>query len=198
MSNQKGYASLLYDTPAVKNRIRAALTGPIMTLYAIVVPIEHDASYKLLFSHARMVEDLLRGFVHEAWVGQADFTSLERVSGSYVSEDLRDREDDMIWRVRWGAEWLYIYLLLEFQATVDRSMAVRLMVYVELLWQSLIQARTLSPKVPRDIWVAVQRLETRETLHALLRQAMTCPNLEAILLANSKPLSFSTLIFGKA
>ena len=37
-----------------------------MTLYAIVVPMEHDASYKLLFSHARMVEDLLRGFVHEA------------------------------------------------------------------------------------------------------------------------------------
>jgi hypothetical protein len=33
-----------------------------------------------------------------------DFTSLERISGSYVSEDLRDREDDMIWRVRWGAE----------------------------------------------------------------------------------------------
>ena len=58
-------------------------------------------------------------------------------------------------------------------------MAVRLMVYVGLLWPSLIQARALSPKVPRDIWVAVQRLETRETLHALLRQAMTCPNLEA-------------------
>ena len=51
----------------------------------------------------------------------------------------------MIWRVRWGAEWLYIYLLLEFQATVDRYMAVRLMVYIGLLWQSLIQARTLSP-----------------------------------------------------
>jgi hypothetical protein len=36
-----------------------------------------------------------------------------------------------------------------------------------------------SGKVPRDIWVAVQRLETRDTLHVLLRQAMTCPNLEA-------------------
>ena len=71
-------------------------SGSIMTLYAIVVPMEHDASYKLLFSHARMVEDLLRGFVHEAWVREVDFTSLERVSGSYVSEDLRDREDDMI------------------------------------------------------------------------------------------------------
>ena len=34
-------------------------------------------------------------------------------------------------------------------------------------------------RVPRDIRVAVQRLGTRDTLHVLLRQAMTCPNLEA-------------------
>ena len=34
-------------------------------------------------------------------------------------------------------------------------------------------------KVPRDIRTAVQRLETRDTLHMLLRQAMTCPSLEA-------------------
>ena len=103
--------------------------------------MEHDASYKLLFAHPRMVEDLLRGFIHEAWVHEVDFTTLERVSGSYVSDDLRDREDDMVWRVRWGADWLYIYLLLEFQATVDRYMALRLMVYIGLLYQSLIQAR---------------------------------------------------------
>ena len=107
--------------------------------------MEHDASYKLLFAHPRMVEDLLRGFIHEAWVREVDFTTLERVSGSYVSDDLRDREDDMVWRVRWGADWLYIYLLLEFQATVDRYMALRLMVYIGLLYQSLIQARQLPP-----------------------------------------------------
>ena len=34
-------------------------------------------------------------------------------------------------------------------------------------------------KVPRDIRAAVQRLEMRDTLHTLLRQAITCPNLEA-------------------
>jgi len=107
--------------------------------------MEHDASYKLLFAHPRMVGDLLRGFIHEAWVREVDFTTLERVSGSYVSDDLRDREDDMVWRVRWGADWLYIYLLLEFQATVDRYMALRLMVYIGLLYQSLIQARQLPP-----------------------------------------------------
>lgn len=39
--------------------------------------MNHDQSYKLLFSHAEMVADLLRGFVHEDWVQQWDFTSLE-------------------------------------------------------------------------------------------------------------------------
>jgi hypothetical protein len=66
--------------------------------------MEHDTSYKLLFSHTRLVEDLLQRFVHEAWVSEVDFTSLEQVSGSYVSADLREREDDMIWRGRWGDE----------------------------------------------------------------------------------------------
>ena len=43
---------------------------------------DHDHSYKLLFSHPRMVEDLLRGFVHEEWVERIDFSTLERVNGS--------------------------------------------------------------------------------------------------------------------
>ena len=32
--------------------------------------MDYDHSYKLLFSHAEMVEDLLRGFVREDWVAQ--------------------------------------------------------------------------------------------------------------------------------
>ena len=112
--------------------------------------MEHDASYKLLFSHARMVEDLLRGFVHEAWVRDVDFTTLERVSDSQISDDLRSRRDDLVWRVRWGANWLYLYLLLEFQSTVDPYMAVRVLVYVGLLYQALIRAGQLpsSGKLP--------------------------------------------------
>ena len=70
--------------------------------------VDHDKGYKLLFSHAQMVEDLLKGFVHEAWVDKLDFSTLEKVSGSYVSDDLREREDDVIWRVKWGNDWLYV------------------------------------------------------------------------------------------
>jgi len=88
---------------------------------------EHDPSYKLLFSHSQMVADLIRGFVHEDWVADLDFATLERVSEKSASADLRTREDDMIWRLRWGERWLYVYLLLEFQSRVERLMAVRLL-----------------------------------------------------------------------
>uniref|UniRef100_A0A1S7LF79 Transposase n=1 Tax=Magnetococcus massalia (strain MO-1) TaxID=451514 RepID=A0A1S7LF79_MAGMO len=101
---------------------------------------DHDHSYKQLFSHQEMIRDLLQGFVHEEWVEKLDFTTLEKVSGSYVTDDLRDREDDVIWRVRWSDRWLYIYALLEFQSTVDRFMAVRMLVYVGLLYQDLIKS----------------------------------------------------------
>ena len=59
----------------------------------------HDTGHKLLFSHARVVEDLLLGFVCEAWVEDLDFTSLEIVSSSYITDDLREREDELIRRV---------------------------------------------------------------------------------------------------
>ncbi len=107
--------------------------------------MEHDAGYKDLFSHPEMVADLLLGFVHEPWVHELDFTTLEKVSGSYVSDDLRTREDDLVWRVRLRDGWLYVYLLLEFQSSVDQFMAVRMLTYLGLLYQDLIRRRELAP-----------------------------------------------------
>jgi hypothetical protein len=105
--------------------------------------MDHDQSYKLLFSHPEMVADLLRGFVREDWVQHLDFDSLEKVSGTYVADDLREREDDVIWKVRWGQDWLYVYLLIEFQSTVDRYMAIRILVYLGLLYQDLVRTGNL-------------------------------------------------------
>lgn len=112
----------------------------------------HDHSYKLLFSHPEMVADLLRGYIDQPWVEQLDFTTLMRANDSYVSSDLREREDDIIWRVRWRDDerWLYIYLLLEFQSSSDSWMALRILTYLGLLYEDLIKAGELtsSGKLP--------------------------------------------------
>lgn len=134
--------------------------------------MDHDHSDKLLFSHRAMMADLLQGFVTAEWVRAVDLTTLERVHSSHVSDDLRDREDDIIWRVRWQGDWLYLYLLVEFQSTVYRYMAVRLTTYVGLLYEGLIRShqltptRLLPPVVPivlynsRDRWTAPHNVAT--------------------------------------
>ena len=104
-----------------------------------------DGSYKHLFSHPEMVEGLLRDFVQEDWLALIDFSTLEKRGGSYVTDDLRDREDDIIWRVRVAGDWLYVYLLIEFQSQVDPWMAVRVMVYTGLLYQDLIKHEAVAP-----------------------------------------------------
>jgi hypothetical protein len=100
----------------------------------------HDNAYKNIFSHPQVVADLLTGFVAQDWVHAVDLTTLDKCNGSYVSDDLRDRQDDLVWRVRRGDEVAYVYLLLEFQSSADPWMALRLMVYMGLLYQDLIKA----------------------------------------------------------
>ncbi|HEY4565135.1 MAG TPA: Rpn family recombination-promoting nuclease/putative transposase, partial [Thermoanaerobaculia bacterium] len=107
---------------------------------------EHDSGYKLLFSHPEMVEDLIRGFVHEDWVRDLDFSTLEKVPGNYVAPNLMPRESDVVWKLRWkDGRVLYVYLLIEFQSTVDSSMALRMMVYLGLFYQDLLKRGETTP-----------------------------------------------------
>ena len=100
---------------------------------------ENDASYKLLFSAPELVRDLVMGFIPDEWLHGLDYETLEKMPGSYVTDDFRHRADDVVWRVKVGGEWVYLYILIEFQSRVDAFMAVRMMVYVGLMYQDLIR-----------------------------------------------------------
>ena len=108
---------------------------------------EHDRGYKRLFSHPTAVEELLCGFLQEDWAEHLDFSTLERVGNSFVSEDFRERHGDLLWRLRFKGKdgWFYLYLLLEFQSTSDPFMAVRLLTYVSLLLEQIIRKGDLKP-----------------------------------------------------
>jgi predicted transposase/invertase (TIGR01784 family) len=93
-----------------------------------------------------MVEDLVRGFAGEPWIEQLDFSTLERVNASYVSDTLKEREGDVVWRLRHrDGSPIYVYFLIEFQSEVQRFMAVRLLAYVALLYQDLLALKELTP-----------------------------------------------------
>ena len=105
----------------------------------------HDSSYKYLFSHPQMVRDLIIGFIPDAWLHGCDYSTLEKLPNEYISDDFRHRSDDIIWRVRVSGEWVYLYFLIEFQSSVDKYMALRVMVYLGLLYQDLIKHGDILP-----------------------------------------------------
>ena len=120
---------------------------------------QHDLSYRLFFSHRRMIQDLLIEIVGERWVERIDFDSGERVDTSFISPKHENRESDVIWKFRRldGNEPLYVYILMEFQSRPDPSMPVRLMGYESLFYQSLLasQPATGWRKLPLIIPVVV-------------------------------------------
>lgn len=139
----------------------------------------HDHAYKLLFSHPRLVRDLIVGFVHENRRAAAHLHLLEKASAHFVSDRLRTRTSDMIWRIRArGDEW--VYLLLEFQSTVERFMAVRVLAYVALLYQDLIKSRSfwytrLPPVFPIVMYNGRRRWNPPTSLSRLIRTHVSRP-----------------------
>ena len=59
----------------------------------------HDASYKSLFASPRTVADTLRHVLREL-ATRLDFSTLERLPASFVTEHLGQRHADMLWRIR--------------------------------------------------------------------------------------------------
>jgi predicted transposase/invertase (TIGR01784 family) len=129
-----------------------------------------DNLYKQLFSHPEIVRDLVAGFLSADWAQSLTVDAFERVNASYASDHGQARHADVVWRARIGGEWVYVYILLEFQSRPDKWMALRMQVYVGLLYQDLVAQHKLSkhgklpPVLPivlyhgRRPWTAVVEL----------------------------------------
>jgi hypothetical protein len=129
--------------------------------------------------HPRMVAQLLRDFVAEPWLDDLDLDGMERLNAKFHSETGERREGDMIWRIprRGGGGDTYLMLLLEFQSTPDRWMALRALVYVGLLWQHLVREKHLPPdgKLPPVMPVVVYNGDPRWAMPLALRELVGLP-----------------------
>ncbi|HQO40621.1 MAG TPA: Rpn family recombination-promoting nuclease/putative transposase, partial [Spirochaetota bacterium] len=99
----------------------------------------HDRGYKYLFSHPMLVKELLESFVGMDWIQEIDFSKAVSVNTSFVSDEFKNRESDIIYRLKFRGKELYLFLLIEFQSTVDRYMALRMLRYVVELYEYLIR-----------------------------------------------------------
>ena len=101
-----------------------------------------DPIYKRIYACGEMVADLLRSLLPEQGL-DIDPETLRRLPAEYVADDYRQRRGDCVWRVRCpgapGGGWLHVLVLLEFQSTPQRRMALRVLEYTEMLYVELVR-----------------------------------------------------------
>ena len=97
-----------------------------------------DRSAKWLIrqrEHLQALLEMLAGEITDA----LDFSRVEQLNRSFISDELRTQESDMLFSVPFReptgkCEELIIYILIEHQSTVDPSMELRLLSYMTQIW----------------------------------------------------------------
>lgn len=108
----------------------------------------HDSGYKKLFSNPVIVKELILSFVDEPWVKNLNYETLERIDKSFVTEEFIERESDIIYRINFKEDVIFIYLLIEFQSTVDRFISLRMLRYITEFYEYLVSAKKIKRLPP--------------------------------------------------
>ncbi|MBF0125098.1 MAG: Rpn family recombination-promoting nuclease/putative transposase, partial [Magnetococcales bacterium] len=149
-----------------------------------------DSSYKKLYSHQKMMSNLLLGFVDAPWVQELDFATLQKVPTRFVSDDQHQREDDLVWRVTLKKTGIRLYLPFEPQSTPDAMMPVRAVSYTSLMWQDLkksgqIRGRKLPPTAVVVLYTSKKRwrasLNIADMIQSVVGMERFLPHMEYLL-----------------
>ncbi len=76
--------------------------------------LTYDSCYRPLFSATELVRERFTAFIEDDWLRSLDFETLEKIPPQYVGDNLRQRANDVVWRVRADDDSLYLYMPIEF------------------------------------------------------------------------------------
>ncbi|AUG57302.1 Rpn family recombination-promoting nuclease/putative transposase [Acetivibrio saccincola] len=100
---------------------------------------EHDLGYKHLLTHKKTFIQLLRSFVKEDWVKEIDESQVMLINKSYVLQDFKEKESDIVYRLKIKDRNVIFYCLLELQSSVDYQMPLRLLFYMIEIWRDILK-----------------------------------------------------------
>lgn len=99
----------------------------------------HDTSYRFLLSSKKLFVELLRSFIDKGWVQAVDEEHVQEIPHSFVLQDFKRQEADLVYRVKLNGQDVVFYLLLEMQSSVDFRMPYRLLLYQVEVWRYWLQ-----------------------------------------------------------
>lgn len=99
-----------------------------------MTPTPHDALFKAAFSSPERAAEVLRSVLDPELAAQIDWPGLTLRPGSFIDEELQASHTDLLYAARMRGDEIRIYLLLEHQSTLERWMALRLLKYMNRIW----------------------------------------------------------------
>ena len=123
----------------------------------------HDSGYKKLFSNRTIFRQLIETFVDQEWVHSLDFDKCEPFDKSFISEHYKETESDLIYKIQFHDREVYIYILIEFQSTVDPFMALRVLNYITNFYMDFLVNNKSVKKLPAVFPIVLYNGEARWT-----------------------------------
>ena len=127
------------------------------------MPTIHDSGYKKLFSNKVIFRQLMETFVKEDWIKDLDFDSCETVDKSFISDHYKETESDIIYKSKLKDKEVYIFILIEFQSTVDRFMVLRILNYITNFYMDYVASKPRVKKLPAIFPILLYNGEARWT-----------------------------------
>ncbi|OPZ88191.1 MAG: hypothetical protein BWY74_03220 [Firmicutes bacterium ADurb.Bin419] len=100
---------------------------------------EHDLGYKHLLTHKKTFVELLKSFVRESWTNEIDESQVVLINKSYILQDFKEKESDIVYRLKIKDRDIIFYCLLELQSSVDYQMPLRLLLYMVEIWRDILK-----------------------------------------------------------
>jgi len=93
---------------------------------------EHDTGYKGVLSDKVEFLHFLTKYFPELFKSEVDVTidDVEKIPNSFITEEFRHLDSDIVYRVKLRDVDVYFYVLLELQSSVDFTMPLRLLRYI--------------------------------------------------------------------
>ena len=137
-------------------------------------PTPYDIAYKDLFTHPKIIADLLKGFINQEQLpNDLDFSTLKPLPNEYISAKYQKRFSDIVWSVNYKGEPFYFIIHLELQSRISPFMALRIATYETLLLETLVKQQPLlrrSKTLPPIMSIVVYTGEKQWNAHTNLRQ----------------------------
>lgn len=123
----------------------------------------YDRGYKKLFSNKALFKQLIESFVPFSWVKELDFEHCELLDKTFISKEYEKRESDVIYKIQLRGQTAYILILIEFQSSPDKFMALRVLHYLASFYLRLTESTEKINQLPAVFPIVVYSGQERWT-----------------------------------